>query len=152
MKDEINAIIEKNLPAQVGEALKKRLEQADNDAAKISVMTEQVKSERETSDSLRAEIREYEKFNDRNAALDKREKDLAERERLQEVTELKTQVVEANKRADMVVNFTSGLVRNTDFRRTVFNNEHQNGYTSSQGQWVNDRNFNSNGTEEHKAE
>lgn len=119
MKDEINAIIEKNLPAQVGETLKKRLEQADNDAAKISVMTEQVKSERE---------------------------------RLQEVTELKTQVVEANKRADMVVSFTSGLVRNTDFKRTVFNNEHQNGHTNSQGQWVGNQSFNSNSTEDHRAE
>jgi hypothetical protein len=35
MEQEFKAIIEKNLPAQVGDVLKKKLEQADKDAADL---------------------------------------------------------------------------------------------------------------------
>ena len=82
MEQEFKAIIEKNLPAQVGDVLKKRLEQADNDSVKIKQLEEQIGNRNQHVTKLEATIAEYKKFDDRNAALEAREKacDIQERD------------------------------------------------------------------------
>lgn len=136
MDKEIREIIEKNLPSQVGKVLKERLEQAEKDDQSIK---DQIKrnnkliiQERE----LNKTISDYKKFDERNAKLDARGKEISEKERNFRVAELSIKLEEANKRADVVTEFTKGLVRNTTFRKKVFDSENQNSYTDANGNTV----------------
>lgn len=120
MTQEIEEIIKKNLPAQVGEVLQARLKLATDLENTNKYLNSSIEKLQLREKELIKEIEVYKKHDERNAALDAREKTLMERERLQEVTELKTKLEEANKRADMVKEFTAGLVRNVEFKKRVF--------------------------------
>lgn len=74
MEHEFKAIIEKNLPAQVGDVLKKRLEQADKDAADLSTARKANEDAVKKIDDLNKQIADYKKFDERNSALEAREK------------------------------------------------------------------------------
>ena len=128
MKDqnkEIRAIIEKNLPQQVGEVLKQRLEQAEKDSNNV----ERLKSINENACSeikeLQGEIKKYIQFDDRNRDIDKREKELSENEQAFKCNTLQVKLDEANKRANIVTEFTHGLVRNTIFKKNIFESADQ---------------------------
>jgi len=81
MEKEIEEIIKKNLPAQVGEILKERLEKADGDAAMVLYLQNRVVEQDKEIQTLNKRILEYEKFDVRNAQLDSKENELKEIER-----------------------------------------------------------------------
>lgn len=128
MTQEIEEIIKKNLPAQVGDVLKARLFKADVDEKALEAANKNIAALNSQVTTLQNTIAEHRKNDERNAGLDAREKALMERERIQEVTELKIKLEEANKRADMVQNFTLGLVRNIEFRKSISDSQYQASY------------------------
>ena len=133
MDDEIKKIIEKNLPAQVGETLQKRLREAEEDKQLVEFQIDKISILEKTINDLNSNLREYEKLDERNDKLTTRENAVGIKETKQKVDELEIRLEESNKRADMVVNFTSGLVRNTNFRKTIYDSETQMPYTDSNG-------------------
>ena len=152
MTQEINAIIEKNLPAQVEEILQKQLAQGEKDAKELESTVKALEAQRKQTDLLEAQVNEYHKLDVRNSALELREKEVAEKERLIELSTMKIQLEEANKRADIVINFTNGLVRNTSFRKTVFDNENQAPYMGANNQWISPTPVHKNLTETSQAD
>lgn len=140
IKTEMQEIIKKNLPAEVGEVLKERLAQADKNAIELESKKAQIETLIGNQNALNKRIDEYVKLNERNARLDERENLIEARERQAKVTELEIMLAEANKRADIVVDFTKGLVRNTSFRESVYHNRTKDGYYDTNGVWVNNLN------------
>jgi hypothetical protein len=136
MEKEIEEIIKKNLPEHVGEVLKKRLTEADNDAFDLVKYKQFYEDTKDSLAKANLKIEEYKKLDERNFKLEDRERTVAEKERMLDVTTLKIQLEEANKRADTVINFTSGLVRNVEFRKQVYDSQYQAGYSDGRGNYI----------------
>ena len=66
------------------------------------------------------------------------EKDLEKRMLTLELDLMKVRLDEAKRRGDMVMEFTKGLVRNTEFRRNVYTSNNIPGHNSGGG-WVDGR-------------
>lgn len=117
---ELNEVIKKNLPQAMGEVLRKRLEQADKDAADVAKLTEssdrlQV-AYRNLSDQLQAaeeKLKIHKTLDDRHAELNSRELRL-------DMAILQIKLDEMTKSRDFAASVTMGLVKNTEFRKTVF--------------------------------
>jgi hypothetical protein len=141
VEKEIQAAIKKNMPAQVGDNLKVLL--AEGEKAKqqaIEWKNEYDDVIKENRDLVK-ENDELKKLKHTAEALDKREAELNEKERQQEVEMLKVKLEEANSRANMVKEFTSGLVRNTNFRKNYYHTEDELGRNDSNtGQWIDPKN------------
>lgn len=134
MEKEFEEIIKKNLPAQVGEVLKTRLEQADRDATQVKQQEELLKKKDLANLNLQQRIDEYVAYDVRNASLDGREKIIQEKERNLEIETLKFQLSAEKEKTDFSKQVALGLVRNMEYRKTVFDNESkpyqdQHGYT-----------------------
>jgi hypothetical protein len=152
MEVEIQNIIKKNLPAQVGETLKKRLEQADIDASELKNYKEAVIGRDKTITELTKKIEEYKQFDVRNANIDAREVAVKEEERNMKVKNLEYQLQAEKEKTVLIREVTMGLVRNTEYKKTIFDNESQVGYTDSRGNWVQPGNINKSLDETTKAE
>lgn len=134
MEKEFEEIIKKNLPAQVGEVLKIRLEQADKDAIQVKQQGESLKKKELESLALQQKIDKYVAYDSRNASLDGREKVIQEKERNLEIETLKFQLSAEKEKTDFSKQVALGLVRNMEYRKTVFDSENkpyqdQHGYT-----------------------
>lgn len=136
MEQEFKAIIEKNLPAQVGDVLKKRLEQADNDAVKIKQLEEQLVNRNQHVIKLEATIADYKKFDERNAALEAREKACDIQERDLKVKTLEYQLQTEKEKTQFSKDVALGLVRNLEYRKNIFDSENQSGYNGPNGNWI----------------
>lgn len=123
MEKEIEEIIKKNLPAQVGEVLKTRLEQAERDANTVKSQSEQIVSKTATILGLEKTISDYKQFDNRNSALEAREKAVAEKERNQKVFEAELKLAEAEKRTADATNFVGMVFKSPIYRKTTFENE-----------------------------
>lgn len=122
MTDEIKAIIEKNLPAQVGEILKQVLEQGKKDSETVKQQTEKIN---ELVKSLREKeelIKTYREFDERNSALDAREKSCEIQERNLKIKTLEYQLEAEKSKTVFSQNIALGLVRNIEYRRELFDN------------------------------
>jgi hypothetical protein len=127
MKEEIQEIIEKNLPKQVGETLKLRLEKADRDEESVKDLTTVNKLYEGEIEHLKERIVDYEKFDSRNMKLDSREKELNDKERNLKITELTYQLDSEKAKSLHSDAIAMGLVRNTTYRKNVFDNESNTG-------------------------
>lgn len=157
MKDlqkEIQDSIEKNLPKQVGDTLRKRLEEADRLETSLKVSEGRVETlSRELSKSIET-IEEYKRFDERNAALEVREKELKEKEIKFEIETLTYQLAAEKDKTEFSKNIALGLVRNTNYRKAIFDSENPGGYPMFDGQGnahypiATDRNYTETKTEE----
>lgn len=136
METEIKAIIEKNLPAQVGDVLKLRLEQAEKDVVKVKQQEEALQSKNVTITGLEKQVADYKKFDERNATLEAREKAVADGERNLKVATLEFQLTAEKEKTQFSKDVALGLVRNTEFRKHIFDSENQQGYQGANGQWI----------------
>lgn len=136
METEIKAIIEKNLPAQVGDVLKQKLEQAEKDAEKVNQQAEYLLRDAEVIKKLQQQIEGYKSNNLRNATLDTREKELNEQAQNLEVTVLKFQLAVEKEKTEFTKSVALGLVRNTEFKKSIFDSENQSGYPDTNGNWI----------------
>ena len=135
MELEFKAIIEKNLPAQVGDVLKKKLEQADKDAADLSNARRANEDAVKKIEELNKQITDYKKFDERNAALEAREKACDIQERDLKVKTLEYQLQNEKDKTQFSKEVALGLVRNLEYRKNIFDSEIQSGYQGPNG-WV----------------
>lgn len=122
MKQEIKEIIQKNLPAQVGEVLRETLEQAEKDAEQVKILSENINKKTFEIKNLHYEIEEYRKFDERNQQLEQREKDVANKERNLTIQQLTYELNSEKEKTQFSKDVALGLVRNTEFRKSIFDN------------------------------
>jgi hypothetical protein len=125
LEQEIQKVIESSLPAQVGDVLKKRLEQADKDAVEVKSLTKQLATVRGDVNDREAQLSEYSKYDTRNRELDKREEDLNLKVRLSVINELQYQLESEKDKTTFTKELAMGLVRNTEYRRELFDNQNR---------------------------
>jgi hypothetical protein len=152
MKSEINAIIEKNLPAEVGNTLKKVLEQGQKDAKAVKELQVIVTGKTEVIASKSGEIATLNALITKAGDITKREQEVLKKELWHANTMLTLQLGEANKRAELISGYTTSLLRNTTIRKAIFDSENQAGYSDGNGNWVYPSPVNKSLTETKKEE
>lgn len=125
LKD-LNASIEKNLPAQIGEVLRKRLQQAEIDAKKVTSLTEDVKYYQETLDAVNKKLVSQQELERKEENVAAKLLDLDTRERNIKIQILETQLTEANKRADISKELVTLVFKNPTYKTTEFNSINKN--------------------------
>jgi len=133
---EIQEIIKKNLPQQVGDVLKVRLEQAERDANLVVQLKNTISQLEDSVKKHLIRINNYELLNDRNSKLDEREVLLNKKQHDLDLEILQQKFENEKDKSDFAKSLALGLVRNTEFRKSVFDNENQNGYYNSSNQWI----------------
>ncbi len=127
LEKELLESIKKNLPQQVGDTLKARLEQADRDAEALRIEKESVVALKGEVATLSSTIEQYKQFDERNTLLESREKDLETKEKAVEVETLKYQLQSEKDKTVFSQSVAMGLVRNTEFRKIIFDSENPGG-------------------------
>ena len=122
MELEIKEIIAKNLPAHVGDVLKTRLEQADKNDIKIEVQTKELEAKDKTIRELEKTIRDYSALDQRNSQLSAREKEVEDKERDLKIKTLEYQLDSEKDKTKFSQDVALGLVRNSEYRRSLFDN------------------------------
>lgn len=135
MELEIKAIIEKNLPAQVGEVLKLRLDKAEQDVDSLKRLGDSYEHKLVEIESLKKTIETYKAFDNRNATLEAREKAVADGERNLKIATLEFQLNSEKEKTQFSKDVALGLVRNTSYRKNIFDSEFQPSYQDSNGVW-----------------
>lgn len=152
MNDEINEIIKKNLPAQVGDVLKQRLEQAEVDAVKVQELTAKVAERDAIIKDQKDKLSKYATFDEISSGLTAREEALKISETNFKVSVLEYQLQSEKDKTDFAKNVALGLVRNTEYRRTLSDNKSSSGYSDHSGNWIQPPNSYQNSEENNKAE
>jgi hypothetical protein len=112
MTKEIQEIIEKNLPSQVGEILKKTLEQGQKNEQIVEQQKKEIAKLNSYISNLDKIILNYKEFDTQNSKLEIREKIVAETERNQIITQKTFENKELEKRSNDLFTLVSLLVKN----------------------------------------
>lgn len=123
LEQDFQEVIKKNLPQQVGETLKIRLEQADKDANQVKHLTSTVDKLNQEVMKANELLEKYKQYDVRNALLDSREKEIETKEKSLELEQLKYQLQSEKDKTVFSQNIALGLVRNTEYRKTIFDSE-----------------------------
>lgn len=151
MEKEIEEIIKKNLPAQVGETLRKTLQQGEQYKAELDVTLGSLEIEKKKVISLSQQVEQYKVNDTRNLTLEARELKVREDERNLKVSTLEFQLASEKEKTQFSKEVALSLVRNTEYRKTIFNNENQQGYMGPNGVWVQPTPISKNLTEDKSA-
>lgn len=133
LEKEIKASIEKNLPKQVGDALRERLEQADKIEEALAVSQSQLKTERELTERLRKEIVALNALKNDSIVLNQLRVSLENETRELKVKTLEIQLEAEQSKSAFGFNVALGLVRNTEFRRNLIDSQTLPPVMGSQG-------------------
>jgi 16S rRNA C967 or C1407 C5-methylase (RsmB/RsmF family) len=138
LNEKIRKAIKESLPEQMGKELKGLLEQSELNKIKYAKAKEENNEACRKIGELNGQVKELQDILSKHAALEEREKAVSKREIDATVSELTYKLEQAEKRADMVQNFTSGLVRNTIVRESILDGEniYREGYTNENGAWI----------------
>lgn len=150
-EEEIAEIIKKNLPAHVGEVLKERLEQADKDTVKLKQQETALAEKNNKITSLEKTIEEYKQFDTRNAAITDRENKVTEAERNLKIATLEFQLQSEKDKTTFTRDITLGLVRNIEYRKTIFDSQSINGRYDDKGNYIQPYSETKNHTEDKSA-
>ena len=123
MEKEFQEIIQKNLPAQVGEALKIRLIIADNAEKLIPELKNRIEQLEGTVLSQESKIISQNEIDAKLQLLKTQEEKLTTERRDLEVEKLKIQLEAEKEKSEFSKGVAMGLVRNIEFRRNVFNSK-----------------------------
>jgi len=143
LSKEIQELIVKHLPSELGETLRNLLASAANDAQALQDARAYIKQTGEITANLSAQVGELSTQLERHKNIDARMRELEESERNRKIFQLETELA-AEKRITSVLDQTLGkLVRNTEYRNTLFGKENipvqgtpgSNGYGGTPG-WV----------------
>ncbi len=134
LEQEFKEIIKKNLPAHVGDVLKERLAQAEQDKKDLESYKEKDRVSMEMIQSLNIYLNSYKEFDIRNALLETREKEITNRETLQRIAELEYQILAEKEKTEFTKSVALGLVRNTSYRKNIFDTENPGGMPIVDGQ------------------
>ena len=152
LEKEFKEAIDKNLSKEVGTRLQERLKELEEKEERLKTVEFHL---RERTTELEAATAVIYKSQDLESLISKNQsliEDIEKRERNLELTLVKMQLEESQKRADVVTTFVSGLVRNTNFRESVFDSEMRDGYYDSQNVWRNPQNVTKSFTKDSEAE
>jgi hypothetical protein len=119
MENEIKAIIEKNLPEQVGNVLKIRLEKAEKDAVRVEELISNCDAKDKRIMCLENQLQKHRIIDQREVDINVRELKVAEAERSQKVFQAELRAAEAEKRANEIAGFTGMVFRSPVFRKTI---------------------------------
>lgn len=133
METEIKAIIEKNLPAQVGEVLKQRLDQAEKDSARVKHLEQLLADKNHIITANEKLLNEYRQNDERNKNLNAREKEIEGRELKFQTDNLAYQLACEKEKTQFTKEVALGLVRNTEYRRNLYDSKSEP-YTDQYGQ------------------
>lgn len=137
MEKEIKEIIEKNMPAQVGDVLKQRLQQAETDAINLKIAKKTNEEDLGKIRELVKQLDDYGRLDHRNKLLEAREKIVNEAERNLKIATLEFQLEAEKDKTKFSKEVAIGLVRNIEYRKNVFDNESRPGYYDAENRWVN---------------
>ena len=129
---EIQEIIKKNLPQQVGDVLKVRLEQAEKDAKKVLELEDKLNQFQTTINEKQSELSAYKLLDERNSKLDEKEQVLNKKQHDLDLEILQHKFESEKDKSDFAKSIALGLVRNTEFRKSVFDSENQQPYYEGQ--------------------
>ncbi len=142
LMNQLQAIVTESLPNHVGEALQKRLKVADDLEIVVEDHLKTIKHKEELIEKKDDKIRRLEEtisaHNDitvREREVQKREKDADKREMEAELDKVKYQLASEKEKSQFTKEVALGLVRNTTFRKTVFDSENQAPYQVPNGQY-----------------
>jgi len=119
MQEEINEIIKKNLPAQVGDILQARLTKAESDAKDLLIRSEELIKEKQKNSYLIAELSKHEQLDKIKLDLDEREQKVSTKERDIRVFEAELKLAESEKRATEMVNLIALAFKSPSYRKTI---------------------------------
>lgn len=117
MKEEIQSIINKNLPAEVGEILRKRLEHADKDAAELKEVKQAWERSKDRVINLESILSKHADLDSKASELRAKEKELATRESNQKVFEAELKCAEAEKRANELSTVVMQVFKSPVYRK-----------------------------------
>lgn len=121
MKDQINKIIEENLPKQIGEVLQKRLQELEEKEKALAALQENHSHLMLLTDNQQLEIQRLNDIKEREQSILEQEREIKacqlKSEYEKKFDELKLQ--ESEKRYEAVNSYTSLLLRNTTFRERL---------------------------------
>lgn len=126
LKQEFEEAIDKHLSKEVGTRLQSRLRELENKEAQLEVRTAERDAFKNERDIVHKKLWDQQDFEKREQALETRAQELEKKERDLEITVLKIQNEEANKRALWAEGLAMGLVRNTNYRKGVFDSKSEN--------------------------
>lgn len=130
LEKEIQESIAKNLPSQVGEVLKERLELIPKLERQIeSLLTTQKDSSKTVSD-LESKLSEYKSLDTRNSTLVARESAVDLKDRNLEIESLKVQLAAEKDKSEFAKNTALGLVRNIEYRSSIHDSQTQASYSN----------------------
>jgi len=152
MIEDIKKIIENNLPEQVGNVLRKRLTKAEEDEIKVNIQREELVNKDKTIQDLQEKISNYKILDERNKKLEEREMVVKEKERNLEIGKLKYELDSEKEKTMFSKEVALGLVRNIEYRKSIFDNENQSGYYDSNGRWIQPGNIAKSIDETNKAQ
>lgn len=130
---EVHEAIVRNLPQAVGATLQERLKKADADAAEL-VRAQSLNAELARKvDEANAKILQQMEQLKKHQALDAREAAVAERERSAELAEMRIKLEAAAGNAQFAREVALGLVRNTEYRHSIFESQTNRALAVPQG-------------------
>jgi len=133
LNEDLKIAIDKHLSKEVGTRLQERFTELERKEIELKNTSEDLRLLRVSFSKLEEDIKKKERIETLISESDRKIADIEKRERDLELEKLKIKLEESEKRAEMVKEFTSGLVRNTSFRKTIFDSENQQPYTDSNG-------------------
>lgn len=120
MEKEILEIISKNLPAQVGDTLKQRLEQATYLEGKVKELENEKVRQAQLITTLQTEASKHQAISVREANVSAREEKVYKEEVEMRIKTLEVQLAAAAEKTQFAKDVALGLVRNIEYRKEAF--------------------------------
>lgn len=133
LREQIQIAIDKDLPKQVGDTLKKRLEEADQTEKELKRVTAALQTRDLTIVNLNKTIDDLTIRVSNEQDLVAREKQVNNRENKLEITLLQVQLESEKEKSKFGFDVSLGLVRNTQFRRNLTDSQTLPSIMSPQG-------------------
>jgi hypothetical protein len=119
LREQIKNAIDKDLPKQVGDSLKRRLEEADQTEKELKRVTAALETKELTIVDLNKTIKDLTMRVSSEQELLARERQVNDRENKLEITLLQGQLESEKEKSKFGFDVSLGLVRNTQFRRNL---------------------------------
>ena len=123
LQEKILESIEKDLPNQVGQALKQKLEQAELDAQEVKRLAKNIEEKAATITRLNSQVAQQQQDLAKHKELNSREEEISKRERELEITILKSELENQKGNTQFAKDVALGLVRNTVYRKNIMDSE-----------------------------
>jgi hypothetical protein len=132
LENEMLEIIKKNMPEHVGSELKKLIEKGERDAQMAKDLESELTSACEELKDCRKELDSHVDLNKRFNYLESKEKELLDREIRLEIQKLTHELQCEKEKVEFSKGVALGLVRNLDYRSSVFGSETGNDWQKDQ--------------------